>query len=122
MNSYNPEHSRRGVIQMKEYEAQFTVLFTYLAKKLAGSGMTKEEIETLKEHPVGHQTLESFIAINQKLGNFQWRGDRLVNADRRFVLGLNKREEEFLRLRAMESGMTEAEYVNEILVKALLNS
>jgi hypothetical protein len=107
---------------MKENENQFTILFSYLSKKLAGSGLTKDEIESFKGHPVGHQSLESFIAINMKLGNFQWRGDRLVNADRKFVLGLNRREEEFLRLRAQEAGMTEAEFVNEILVKALLNN
>jgi hypothetical protein len=109
---------------MAEHETQteFTVLYSYISRKLAGPGITKAEIEEIKGHPIGHQSVEGFININLSVGNFQWRGDRLVNADRKFILGLTRQEEDKLRLLAEKNGVSEVDFVNQELVKILTNS
>lgn len=57
------------------------VLYGYVSQKLASDGISKKELNSIKHHPMGHRSVESFIETNLKLGNFEWRNGVLINAN-----------------------------------------
>ena len=67
---------------MVEQEAEYTVLYDYVLNRLVTCGITKEEFNSLKKHPIGHRSVEGFINANIKIGNFEWLNGKLVNVDR----------------------------------------
>jgi len=104
---------------MREQEPNFTVLFGYLFKKITTSGLTVNEYDNLKNHPVGHGNLEEYINVNIMAGNFEWNRGRLFNAQRRNFLDLDDKHLKTLRLRAMELGLSEAEFAGKVVSEYL---
>lgn len=108
-------------MEKEEKIGQFTVLFEAICQKLATRGLTKDEVKFLEGNPVGCSDFKTFVGLNLKLGNWEWREGKLFNVERKFILGLNQTEENLLRIRAQRAGQTEEAYINDKIIKALLN-
>ncbi|OGM12881.1 hypothetical protein A3A76_00565 [Candidatus Woesebacteria bacterium RIFCSPLOWO2_01_FULL_39_23] len=100
---------------MVEQEAEYTVLYDYVLNRLVTCGITKEEFNSLKKHPIGHRSVEGFINANIKIGNFEWLNGKLVNVDRKVRLDLTKKEDEKIHLLAHKFGLTELDFVSKIV-------
>lgn len=96
-----------------------TVLYEYICNKLSSGGLTREELDPIKEFPIGHNSVEGFVRLNVALGNLDWRGDTLVNADRTCTLKLTLDEEDKLKRRAESLGLTPREFVTQIVIEKL---
>lgn len=95
------------------------VLYQYVAGKLAAGGLTKEEYEAIKDFPMGHSSVESFVRMNVEIGNLDWRGTFLVNADRKLNLKLTAGEEKRLREAAQLRGFSPREFATRLISLAL---
>lgn len=107
---------------MKTPEAEMgdqVVLYEYIAGKLSSGGLTKKEYESIKGFPIGHNSVEGFVKLNVAVGNLDWRGEILVNADRTFNLKLTSQEEEKLKAGAEKSGLTPREFATQIVIAEL---
>ena len=96
-----------------------TVLYEYFCNKLSSGGLTREELDPIKEFPIGHNSVEGFVRLNIALGNFDWRGDTLVNANRTLALKLTSVEEDKLKRRAKGLGLTPKKFLTQIVIEKL---
>jgi hypothetical protein len=96
--------------------SQQSVLYSIFSERLAKDGISRQEIESLKDFPIGHQSVAGFVEANVKLGNFEWRQDTLVNASQRLSLRFTRNEEKKLKEKAQEAGLTTKEYASQILL------
>jgi len=98
------------------------VLYEYLARKLTSGGVNRKEYEQIKGFPIGHNSVEGFVRLNVAVGNLDWRGETLVNADRALSLKLTSLEEGKLKAGAEKMGVTPREYATQIVIAELSRS
>jgi len=99
--------------------ANVTVLYDYLSRKLTSDGLTQEEVDQMKDMPMGHHSVGGFIEANFKAGNFIDREGRIFNANHHLTLKFTKDEGKILENKAQEHGLEPVEFANQILVQAL---
>lgn len=102
---------------MKESKNR-VVLYEHLSRKLAGDGISQEEIESIKDLPIGHHSVEGLIKINQRLGYIIERGGKFYGASSLDV-ELTANEGKLLEEKAEKSGLSPTEFVSDIVLKAL---
>ena len=115
------KQKKGGDKKMKESKpkTEGTVLYSYLSRKLASDGITQEEIDPIKDMPIGHHSVGDFIEANFQAGHFVRRGDRMFNANRELTLKFTKDEKEILETRAQESGISISEFASNAVIGAL---
>ncbi|OGM15849.1 hypothetical protein A2V56_05425 [Candidatus Woesebacteria bacterium RBG_19FT_COMBO_42_9] len=95
------------------------VLYEYISSKLASGGLSRGELESIMDYPIGHSSVRGFVDANLRLGYFQWRGEVLVNTNRKISVGLTKEEEVRLEEKANEVGLTIGEFATNTLLAVL---
>lgn len=101
---------------MKEnQENQSVILYEHICHRLTTGGITREELSPINHLPIGCQSVEKFIEANVSVGNYEWRDDLLVNADRKLEIKLTKEEEGKLLKKAEEAGLSAGEFVRNIV-------
>lgn len=96
-----------------------TILYEYVCRKLSSGGLTRQEFDSIKRFPIGHNSVEGFVRLNIVLGNLDWRADTLINVDRTFTLKLTSEEEGELRKKAERLGLTPGEFATQIVLEKL---
>ncbi|MBI4057840.1 hypothetical protein HY405_00780 [Candidatus Microgenomates bacterium] len=99
--------------------ADQTILYSYICRKLTSGGISREEFGRIKNYPIGHNSVEGFVRLNIVVGNLEWRGDILINADCKLTLKLTADEQERLSKKSKELGMTESELATKIVLGTL---
>ncbi|MEJ2347890.1 MAG: hypothetical protein P8Y17_01660 [Patescibacteria group bacterium] len=108
---------RKGGEKMKEANA--TILYGWLSRKLASEGLTQEEFEQIKNMPIGHHSVWDLIEANFKAGYLVEREGRIFNANHHLTLKFTKDEGKILENEAQKYGLEPAEFANQILAQAL---
>lgn len=105
--------------QKKRMTGECVVLYRYICQKLASGGLSREKLDSIKHHPMGHHSVGNFVEANLKLGDFEWRDDMLVNASRKLTLKLTSDEEGKLETKASAAGLTVAEFASSIILNQI---
>lgn len=103
----------------KEKAGERTILYDFLSQKLTGDGLSREDLDEIKHHPIGHSSVIGFVELNLKVGNFAWRNGKLVNAHRRIGINITPQEELALSDMAKKDGLTVTELATKIVLETI---
>lgn len=98
---------------------EMTILYSYVCRKLATEGISSGELSAIKHYPIGHTSVAGFVELNLMAGNFVWRNNRLLNADRKLGIKLTPSEELDLRDKAKELNLTPIELATKVILEAI---